>query len=359
MIEAGGPSSAAGDYVVVPVALEEARDAVVSLWSRNMVDVPPSRFRWLYQENAAGKAHCCLVRERSGRVVGAAALFPKRFVLGRRPVMAGIAGDLIVDRRHRGLGPALLLQRALLASACAARWEFVYGFPSPTALAVQRRAGFQVIGFAARFVRPLSPAGLVRHVRAAANAVRRRPIASVRSMLHFVRRRTPSAMRRDVVVERTSGNLDDLEECAARCHRPGVVTPERTARFLEWRFEQCPNPGFSIDAIRCTVTRRLLGYVASQVHNDTRFIWDMQVPGDTDAPASAIQALLDVSRAEALKTVSVRCLPTRDMIDGLDRCGFINREVSPVAVAFTAATPGVADALSRGQWSLFEADNDV
>src|SRR5690349_5966599 len=148
MIEGTRSASVTGEYVIAPVALADARDAVLSLWSRNMTSLAPSRFDWMYQQNTDGQAHCCLARDRAGHVIGAAALFPKRFVLNRRPVMAGIAGDLIVDARHRGVGPALLLQRALLASARAAKWQFVYGYPSPTALAVQRRAGFRVMGHA-------------------------------------------------------------------------------------------------------------------------------------------------------------------------------------------------------------------
>src|SRR5690606_30209916 len=84
-------------------------------------------------------------------VIGAGA---RPFVWGEKPIRAAVVSHFAVDARHRSLGPALMLQRALIDSA-RGRFDLLYGLPRPNAVAVSRRAGFNMLGTLVRHARVL------------------------------------------------------------------------------------------------------------------------------------------------------------------------------------------------------------
>ncbi|PYR28299.1 MAG: hypothetical protein DMF98_03345, partial [Acidobacteria bacterium] len=75
-------------YHIVPLRLEEHRNALLQLWKRNfegawMDTCADRRLQWLYQENPFGQARTWLaVDTESTEVIGCASVFPSHNYIG-------------------------------------------------------------------------------------------------------------------------------------------------------------------------------------------------------------------------------------------------------------------------------------
>jgi hypothetical protein len=142
---------------------EEARAAVAALWERVYGTFPVARHDWLYVNNPAGPATVCLLRdEESGTVVGSTALLPRRLCSSGRILSAGIAADLMVDQRHRSLGPSIILQKGILERMAEAGIGVVYAFPNPKSIPMTRRIGYRQVAERVALVLPLRSESFLR-----------------------------------------------------------------------------------------------------------------------------------------------------------------------------------------------------
>src|SRR6266542_430737 len=111
-------------YTVIPLQMDEHRDALRRLWRDNSYDPETNvyaaeRFDWLYRDTGASDAQTWLAVERqSQRVIGCGSVFRSNRSFRGQIVSAGVPAVFFVDRDHRLAGAALAIQRAVLASGC-------------------------------------------------------------------------------------------------------------------------------------------------------------------------------------------------------------------------------------------------
>ena len=148
-------------YRVVCGDIEKDRERFLSFWNSYHDQGLDRKFRWLYEGNIDGVARFWLLEhEESGEIEGVSALFPRTFIVQEGCVKGGIAGDLFVSPNHRTLGPALMLQKAVLKGAKEERMDFVLAFSNKYAELIDKRIGYEKIGHLVRLV------GVVRSSRA-------------------------------------------------------------------------------------------------------------------------------------------------------------------------------------------------
>src|SRR5262249_2896546 len=126
-------------YTLCEADLARDRDELESLWARNFADQGGHRCD-VYTSNPDGPGTVWLLRTAEGKAVGATGLVSRAFGAGQ----IGQAINLAVDVGHRSAGPALMLQRAVVAAA-GERQLPLLGV-SVTAEAVQKRAGYRELG---------------------------------------------------------------------------------------------------------------------------------------------------------------------------------------------------------------------
>src|SRR5690242_10191483 len=142
-------------YRVIPADFEKHREAILALWSRNLADKHnlQDKLEWHFGRNPSGPGQCWLL-EADGEPAGTASLGLRRLKLGDRVITAGVACDLAVEKKHRFLQPAMMLQKTLLASM-KKHVELVYGFAGSGGTAVLQRAGYEPICFVERYAKVL------------------------------------------------------------------------------------------------------------------------------------------------------------------------------------------------------------
>src|SRR5260221_2980409 len=100
------------DYLITPDAPCD-RSTILELWGRNLPTAAAGRYAWMYE---AGPAQSWLARTADGAVVGSTGLMAREMKFGLTRCRVGQAIDLNVDSDHRTGGPALKLQRAVVAA---------------------------------------------------------------------------------------------------------------------------------------------------------------------------------------------------------------------------------------------------
>jgi hypothetical protein len=141
----------------------EARAAVETLWEQVYGGFSRARYDWLYVNNPAGSAIVCLLRDDdAGTIVGSTALLPRNLCTNGRIVRAGIAADLMVDHRHRSLGPSIILQKGMLERLADAGIDVVYAFPNPKSIPMTRRIGYRQVAQRMALVLPLRSESFLR-----------------------------------------------------------------------------------------------------------------------------------------------------------------------------------------------------
>jgi hypothetical protein len=162
----------------------------------------------------------------------------RTFSVFGRTLAGAQAVDLNVDRQHRTIGPALALQRAVLAEVEEGSVGLVYGLPNPQSEAVLRRAGYREIGPLGRWIKPLSARKMLHALRPKWLAPPATAAADL--VLRLVSAETFGRLPGGLRVERLArfdARFDRLFEAAAP--RLGIVG-QRTAEYLAWRFAACP-----------------------------------------------------------------------------------------------------------------------
>jgi hypothetical protein len=208
------------------------RAEVEGVWDRGFAVCPQRFINYLSSPYEEGSIW--VYRPDGESIHGAIGLHAQRLSLGGRIHNVGQIGNLAVDTRFRSVGPAVRLQRALLASLAESDRTLIFGITSK-AVHVLRRAGCKPVGTAQRWVKILkSENQLKKRVRPALLAKAAAPAVDLG--MRLVSRETFSRLPADVsvgIVRSFDERFDRLwERVAARF----PIATQRTSEYLTWRF---------------------------------------------------------------------------------------------------------------------------
>ena len=183
-----------------------------------------AHWQWKFRDNPEG-AHIHVVETVAGEIVGHYAGIPVRVTVDGKAFIFSQLVDTMVDRDYRrGLKKPGMFAHLFMKFAedygGHDRAAIMYGFPTPEALRIgQRLLGYTPLHRMVKLVRPL---GKPPH---------RTPWQQIADMLHQVQVRIRQVARFDALVDRL------WEEC----RRELRVATVRDARYLNWRYADCPD----------------------------------------------------------------------------------------------------------------------
>ncbi len=168
-------------YVVEEGDATRDREAILTAWSGHFGpdEEHPGKLKHFYEECPFGTPLIRLLRHvESGQTVGVITAVPRRMQLDGEPLRSAVISHFSVLPAHRTLGPALMLQAAIV-KACEGHFDFIYGIPNQKATAILKRAGHRTLCQFGRYVKVLRygqylprvmPAPLARLLAPAVNA---------------------------------------------------------------------------------------------------------------------------------------------------------------------------------------------
>ncbi|HEU4669623.1 MAG TPA: hypothetical protein VFR91_02850 [Dyella sp.] len=319
------PSPPPPAYAVEPARLPEDAADIVRIWNvsrlgRSGEHAP--KIDWFYRQCPFGEPMVCLLRDRSsGERVGISSAGPRRMVAGGRALAAGVLVDFAVHPKHRSLGPAMILQAALM-EASAERFDLLYGVPNPKSLAVVKRLGYAVLGEMRRHARVLrSRRYLGRRMPGWLAALVSTPVDAAVALGLFARH-----VRARALTTRWSDRVDPRMDALWAASASGdTALAVRDCTFLRWRFDAWP----------MVATRYLLvaardgtlhAWFACQVDGGVLHVRDFWSAGAIDGvPRECLDALLHAARREGHDAVSVECMASDACHAAWHRAGFRER----------------------------------
>lgn len=313
------------EYHVIAGDLERDREQILEIWRRNLSDVKnlEQKYAWHFLSNPQGPGKCWMLAA-DARLIGTACLGMRAVHVGSRVEAAGVACDLAVDKEHRLLGPALLLHKAVTACV-GSELRMVYGLPNQNGAAVVRRVGYREAGEVHRYVRVLRPsaypermAGLLR-VKGAATA------------LDFVFTRFDSwrdHLSRNYALELHPAIDERFDELwRSRKEELGIATV-RDAKYLRWRFADCPLKSYTVIAVLADERSRLAGFLVEYMHGPHMALTDLLAgPRKEDAKVLVAAALMH-ARQSGAASLSIHCALPIEVLSLLKERGFSLRTES-------------------------------
>ena len=330
------------------------REIVLGIWRGNLgrPERIEAKYDWFYSGCPGGAPLVVLLRhEPSGAFVGVASAGLRRMQVGGREIRAGVLVDMAVDQQHRSLGPALILQRAVLAAA-AERFDAVYGFPNPKAAPVFGRVGYAKIGDSVRHVRVL---------RSRSYLARRMPswlawpLGALLDVTWRLRVRWSGGSTRGCRgqwLARVDRRLEAVPSGAAPVRGP--VSP-RDGALLRWRFDEEPAGGLRYLAVE-DAGGAPFAYFACKADDQVLHVRDFWLRSWEPADVAAAAGVLGrEARRAGHASISAEMLAPDRLFEGWRAAGFIERGRRPVMGKVLDAELAADAGL---EWMLTPVDED-
>ena len=309
------------DYVVFQADLDRDREQILAVWSRNLKPRPQElqrkKFAWHYLENPCGPGKCWLLAAQpSGDVVGTCGLSPRKMRLGAKTIVVGHASDLAVDAKHRGIRPAVLLQKSLKTSL-GDGLSFIYTAPNERARTTMQLAGFQVVGQFCRFAKLLNVGS---YLRGLPPVVRIAAAPTLNVALRFGS--TEFWTRRDGYELEEVADTDERFDRLSGAPCGFQLMGERTSEFLRWRYLRCPLQRYHLLALVTATRERIAGYCACWLGPERQLaVIDLFAESD-EVSLSVLRLLAPWARKQGAHSISIAFAGHPQWTTGLRRLGF-------------------------------------
>lgn len=304
-----------------------------------------AHWEWKYRDNPEG-AHIHVVETEAGEIVGHYAGIPVRVAVDGDTYVFSQLVDTMVDQDYRrGLKkPGMFAQ---LFMKFAEDWgghdraAIMYGFPIPEALRIgQRLLGYVPLHQLVKLVRPV---GGTSHRISWQQAV---------DMLHHV----PVSVRR---VARFDASVNRLWD---ECRRELRIATVRDARYLNWRYADCPDVRYTLLAAEGIMGASLQGIAVLRLDSlgqGAGFLMDWLVPLRAKAVADQLLARsIEEAELAGLKELHAWLPPSSPWLQYLLDRGFQATDGHYVLVARTF-TPSLPLEFINSRWYYTMGDSDI
>jgi len=289
-----------------------------------------------------------------------AAIAPTQLRVFGELVPGAIAGDFAVDDGHRGLGPAIPLQRAAVNSLAEHGLACAFGYPNEYSEPITRRVGYADLGRLTRFVKVLRSRVLVEQygrgrLAAGAGRVVVDPLLSLLSRERLHRRRGPLHVERPAAFDdRFSGVWETLWQ-------QGTITSERNPELLNWKYETAREGGIYRIFALVGPDEQVAAYAVYRVRNEIRHIVDIVFQPSAHVLDLLLAELIRDARRERSVAISLIHLgPPGLLTQRLRAFGFARRIEDSSLHVYVPGESEVEQALVQADnWYFLNADADI
>lgn len=343
-------------YMVEEGDAIQDRQVIFALWERNFGDRQKGRFNWMYENNPHGVPDVWLLRDLTGQVVGVAGVGRRRFHFHGHTYVAGQPMDFVIDKKHRSLGPALLIQRTIIDNMDRKNYSFLYAFPNDKSKMVQKRAGYTQLGHLSRHRIVLKSEQSIK--RRIYNNTRIIKLASClldtwyRVKNEFFDSRVPN----NIVCHNSELLEGDLEGLWQSVTDKNVMIGERSREYLDWRFFQHPNVHYMFFFI--VQGANLLGYAIYSFKEGLVNIVDF-FTRDKKMLYYLFSKFIKRMIQENAISITLNSFGAKDTLSILSTFGFAERTSGECILLALQEVLPVTELLQPEGWYLTIADRDV
>lgn|GEM_PF-834193 len=322
------------NYTICRLSGVMDKEQLLKFWNENHGGDLDEKYKWIYENNPAGKAVVSLIRDNeTNECTGCFAAFPRRISVGGVGLRAGVAGDLFVHKKHRILIPALKLEKSLMSIVQKKEFDLIYGFPNKKAEPVMKRAGFKYLGSYIGIAKIIKTSEQLQklHVPKYLNRLLS-PLLDV--ALRLFAFETWYRLRSGFICEEIRHFDERFDELWLKSKLRFHAVGERTSQFLTWRFLRKPNAEYKIFAIFNSSTTELQGYIIHCTDKNSIHVTDFILPEDKKAIRVLVAHFLRYARKASPKSVVIRFLGNKEISTLFRRFGFVRRKSGDQSVHY-------------------------
>jgi N-acetylglutamate synthase-like GNAT family acetyltransferase len=346
-------------YRVYQADLVADKQDIIDFWRANYPTWPLEKYAMFYENHPDGQAACFTARDTENVMVGTVALFPRRISINGRLVSAAVVGDLAIRVDNRGTGLVQSLRSAMLDYVRQSGLDFVYGTANTISKKVLEKDGFRAIGETVWMVK------IIRSERYVKKWVKPAPLARLISYpidwaLRW-RYRKILAQLEDLYAWEDLTRFDERFDVLWQEAQPTyTITGERNARFLNWRFADCPYKQIRVFALVRKSDKKLIGYVVYRPSPGGTHIEDFFAVEPDRMFRLLLSEFLCFVRRQGFDAVTFYYFGEDRLIAMFEQFGFARRDVTrTMVIHVNDESPIRADVLNPRRWHFLFADNDV
>lgn len=347
-------------YSIIKADIKEYKEVIISLWRRNFQEIKEARYPWIYENDLSRIPICYLLKhDDSNSVVGAISLFPRSMYVNGKKIKAYICGDLVVDQKHRTLGPALFLFKAAISKCEENSSSILISFPIKISEVVALRAGFEVLGEYVHMTRMIRTFNYVmRYVNIPLFA---RLISYPLDLLLYCR---------EMVLFQTISNNTQVGmlECAdERFNDFGKKIVNNfsfkgeVSRFhLNWRFHDSPYGSYKIFTISEKDKKSVCGYIVFCMVKNRAHIVDFSFDNIEKSLDILFSSFSRYEKTQGVESITLSVVGSQKLIDQLKKNGYMlrSKETKVLIYAPSVCKEWISE-MKSGIWYLTSGDNDV
>jgi len=251
-------------------------DTILNIWQESFPKLDEKRIKWSYDNNVTAKPFlfCLKTNDLKKNAIGLLTLFPRNFYLKGKQIPCGISGDFAIKKKYRSLGPAILLQKYLLANKTP--YDIILGFPNKPAEKIQMRVGFKPIGKINLYIKPIKSSYVLKKIKKSYLAKPFSPVIDLFLKLRDFKHKHNQEIQIIQDPDKINTKFDKLLDSGKTNYS---LIGERSYKYLHWRYFENPYKKYSLFAIEDKKTKKLLGYIIYMVHKDIAMIDDFLFNG--------------------------------------------------------------------------------
>ncbi|HXJ06261.1 MAG TPA: hypothetical protein VNH65_14245 [Candidatus Acidoferrum sp.] len=292
------------EYTVVSADLEKDRQVIIDLWRQNLADIShlEEKYDWHFLNNPFGPGQIWILKA-DGHPIGTTSLGMRPLKLGESITNAGVACDLAVNKEHRFLQPALMLQRALLSTSHSCV-RFVYGVPNFGGASVMKYVGYRESCRVHRYAKVLRISHYLRrfgNFGADVSLIGRMADQGFAALHSF-------GLQEDDRVAQPLPCFDErFDELWSRVSSEHSALTVRNRRFLKWRYYDCPLRQYQTLALLTEDKSMLLGYLIYYVENHSAVCADLLTLSGPEDLGCLLSSWTAAAWRDGLASLSLSC----------------------------------------------------
>ena len=316
------------EYTVAPANLQRDRQVIIDLWRRDLADTDhlEEKYDWHFLNNPFGPGQIWILSA-DGQPIGTTSLGMRPLKIGETVTTAGVACDLAVNKDHRFLLPALMLQRAMISSAHAGI-RIIYGVPNSGGASVMKYLGYREFCCVHRYAKILR---ISHYLRRSGKFGAMVPSIGRMADQGFAAFQSIGQRRADGQITQVLPYFDErFDELWSRLSSQLPALTVRDRQFLNWRYRECPLRQYKTLGLLTKDESKLLGYLIYYVEDGSALCADFIAPGGAEDFDSLLSSWAAIAFGEGLASMSVSCSDGA-LAASLVRQGFSRRSIAPAS----------------------------
>ena len=344
-------------YTTRKFNFEQDSEDLFCLWNEILKYPGSQRMVNMFTENSYGKSAAWLIFYNGvENPVGSVAVFPCKAILNGKQILLGVNCDMLILKKHRTLGPALMVLKALIKGCDEYGYQALLAMPNEKSQPVFKRVGYKKIGTAYRWSKVLKSKDKISAI-----IKWRFPRKAVASFVDLVLKFAsidPWIKFRYFNLWKNSIEKGVTIEQVLIPKNPAVENIlKKSPEYLKWRYATGLCQGDpEIFALYCK--EQLLGYVIYTLDDKEVIVQEFFLPGSDSGIHVLLSKFIKKMYGQKHSAISILHYGPEHFEKMLKQHGFMKREGRDVFVnIFEPKNSDFFASLSNVSW--FEGDLDL